>query len=111
MQFPYRERHTNLRVVRARRAGDVHRRHKQLVKPFLNNCLAIAARDTYDRNIKLVTMTLCKSLEGCEGGRNDKEISIFPFLIRRDRVGAANAEVPYTPAMQVFYIVMSIITL
>ena len=89
----------------------MHRRHKQLVKPFLNNGLAITACDTYDRNIKLVTMTLCKSLEGCEGRGNNKEISIFPLLVCRDRVGVAYTEVPHTPSVQVIYIVVSIITL
>ena len=54
------------------------------LKNFIRHLKHHDCDEEYPGIIKFVTVTLCKSLEGCEGRGNDKEICIFPFLIRGD---------------------------
>ena len=66
VQQPHAQGHTQLRVVALGRTGHLHRRHQNLVEPLLHPRLTVRPRNTHHRNIKLITMTLSQSLQGCQ---------------------------------------------
>ena len=75
VQQPYRERHTNLRVVAARGTGDAPT-PENLIQPRLHHGLAIGARDAYHGDVELVTMALRQSLQGYQRVFHQQEVGI-----------------------------------
>ncbi len=79
---PYRQRHTDLRVVGTRRACHEAVGREHLVQPLLDNGLAVGARDADDRDIELVAVTLGEALQSLEGVRHLEEVSLWePLLV------------------------------
>ncbi len=75
VQQPYRQRHTDLRVVAARGTGDAPT-PENLVQPLLHHGLAIGARDAYHGDVELVTMPLRQSLQGHQRVLHQQEVGI-----------------------------------
>ena len=79
---PYRQRHTDLRVIRTRRACHKAVGREYLVQPLLDDGLAVGARDADDRDVELVAVTLGEALQGLEGVGDTEEVSLRePLLV------------------------------
>ena len=107
VEQPDRERHAHLRVVTAGRARHVHRKHQQLVDPFLHNCFAVRAGDANDGQNVLLSVSLGEALQGFEGTEHAQEISIG--IVRLVIFGhRADHEIAHAPAVEVGDIFVSV---
>ena len=107
---PDRQRHTYLRIVAARTAGDKHIWRKQLMKPFLDHSLTIGTSNAHDRNIKFITMALCQTLESFQRINHLQEIS-FRIVRSISFRNISNYEISNTTTIQLRNVVVTIITL
>ena len=74
VKSPHRKRHTRLRVIAARAAGNSKIRCQELIEPLLDDSLTITARNSYNGNIETRTMLSRKRLECKKGVLHEKEI-------------------------------------
>ena len=106
---PHREGHTDLRVIAAWTAGDIELGREQLVEPFLDHGLAVAARDADDRDVELVAVALSEALQGFERVDDFQEVGIgIVDSITGRHVG--DHKVADTTAVELRDVVMSIVT-
>ncbi len=75
-KFPNRKRHAHLRVVALRASHNVHIGREQLMQPFLDDGLAIAACDAHHGDIGGRTLGCSNALQGSERIVHRKEDGI-----------------------------------
>ena len=87
IQQPYRQRHSNLRIVTPRRTGNGAFRTQQLIQPLLYDCLSVTSRNAHYRNLKMLAVLGCQPLQGPAGIAYLQEvgIGIITGLLRQFR--------------------------
>ena len=107
---PDRQWHTYLRIVTARAAGNEHAWREQLIEPLLDHRLAVGTRNTHDRDIEFITMTLSQTLKSLQRIDHLQEVSlrIIRSITLRD---ISYHKVFHTSAIQFRDVVMTIIAL
>ena len=108
LQKPDAQGYAYLRIVAPWAPDNDLVRGNQLIEPFLHNGLSVAARDTYNRDVILITMTFGQALQGLAGADHFQEIGLRVIHFIRKR-NLFYDKVPHSAPIKVGYIIMSVI--